>query len=1183
MLSAWSDVQDQNGDDFEVVEGSELEVSRMAFADNTNKYFINERTSNFKEVTTLLKDKGIDLDHNRFLILQGEVEQISLMPPKARTEHETGMLEYLEDIIGSNRLVEQIEASGKEVDALNEERGQKVNKLKIVEKDKENLSGAKEEAEEFIAQQRKLILKKSLLYQIHLAEAQAEEAQLAETKAALDEKLAAEREKTVEANKQVAAIEESYQEEKEGYDAIEGELRKAKEEFAVFERKDIKYKEDIKHLKAKAKKLADGAAKEQEKGDKAKDGIVRQEKAIEEAEKVAANMERLIPSEQKVLDAMFEATREETDALRARLAEAEEAARPWAQASAEAQAALDVVKAELNVVEGRGKKAAEALAAAQKRLADAEPTRKAKQAELKAKISAHGKAEKQLAEGRAEHKELTGKEAALRGEVNAVRATLEDSKASSGAAKAQSSVLKCLMDAKKAKKISGIHGRLGDLGTIDGKYDVAVTTACGALNHIVVENTQVAQRCCDLLRAQGAGVATFLMLDKQRGLAERMHAKPASAFPAPRLFDLVKPKDEAFLPAFYFALRDTLVADNLDQAMKHAYGGAQRARVVTLDGNVIDTSGTMSGGGNKVARGGMSSKASDDAGLSADELAKLEKALAKRADELSATRARLQALERAIEGWEREAQQLRAAAERIEMDLEALAKDEAETRANLKVFEEEAAAAPADKSKVKELHAALAANEAALAKALKKSEAEEGKCKKIQEEIMNAGGEKLRMQKKKVDGMNAALEEATATISKGKVALKTAAKTIEKAEAAVLAANEELEATKAQLEATKAEYRGIEEDALKVMESYNATQALLDEKKAALAGIEAEYERVKAAVSKLRAAQVDVENEVADAAKALREAQGKAAHWAQKFEALQAEFRADQDMLQAEGVVARAGAEGAEGAEEGAAQADAMEEDGAEGGAGKAEGGEAGLRVYAAEELKGHKAQNIKYEITTIEEVMARMNPNMAAIAEWRKKEAEFRERQAELDAVTARRDELRAAHDTLRKQRLDEFMAGFSVITMRLKEMYQMITLGGDAELELVDSLDPFSEGIVFSVRPPKKSWKNISNLSGGEKTLSSLSLVFALHHYKPTPLYVMDEIDAALDFKNVSIVANYIKERTKDAQFIIISLRNNMFELADRLVGIYKTHHCTKSVAINPAMLAAHLPAAPAVAAGV
>jgi structural maintenance of chromosome 4 len=180
--------------------------------------------------------------------------------------------------------------------------------------------------------------------------------------------------------------------------------------------------------------------------------------------------------------------------------------------------------------------------------------------------------------------------------------------------------------------------------------------------------------------------------------------------------------------------------------------------------------------------------------------------------------------------------------------------------------------------------------------------------------------------------------------------------------------------------------------------------------------------------------------------------------------------------------------------------------------------------------------------------------------------------RVSDLDAITEERNAARRKHEDLRRLRLEMFMDGFGEITLKLKEMYQMITLGGDAELELVDSLDPFSEGIVFSVRPPKKSWKNISNLSGGEKTLSSLALVFALHHFKPTPLYVMDEIDAALDFKNVSIVANYIKERTRNAQFIIISLRNNMFELADRLVGIYKTNNCTKSVSINPRAFGIH-----------
>jgi structural maintenance of chromosome 4 len=163
----------------------------------------------------------------------------------------------------------------------------------------------------------------------------------------------------------------------------------------------------------------------------------------------------------------------------------------------------------------------------------------------------------------------------------------------------------------------------------------------------------------------------------------------------------------------------------------------------------------------------------------------------------------------------------------------------------------------------------------------------------------------------------------------------------------------------------------------------------------------------------------------------------------------------------------------------------------------------------------------------------------------------------SDLNEALAGRDSAKKRLDDLRRMRLEGFMEGFSTISMRLKEMYQMITMGGNAELELVDSLDPFSEGILFSVMPPKKSWKNISNLSGGEKTLSSLALVFALHHYKPTPLYVMDEIDAALDFRNVSIVASYIKERTKNAQFIVISLRNNMFELAARLVGVYKVNH--------------------------
>ena len=127
-------------------------------------------------------------------------------------------------------------------------------------------------------------------------------------------------------------------------------------------------------------------------------------------------------------------------------------------------------------------------------------------------------------------------------------------------------------------------------------------------------------------------------------------------------------------------------------------------------------------------------------------------------------------------------------------------------------------------------------------------------------------------------------------------------------------------------------------------------------------------------------------------------------------------------------------------------------------------------------------------------------------------------------------------------------------------------MTRGGTAELEPVRQLDPFAEGLVLNVRPPGKSWKVLNNLSGGEKTLVSLSLVFALHQYKPSPLYFMDEIDAALDYKNVEMLANYIKTKSMKCQFLIISLRSNMFQLADHLVGIYKTHETTKTVMLIP-----------------
>ena len=191
---------------------------------------------------------------------------------------------------------------------------------------------------------------------------------------------------------------------------------------------------------------------------------------------------------------------------------------------------------------------------------------------------------------------------------------------------------------------------------------------------------------------------------------------------------------------------------------------------------------------------------------------------------------------------------------------------------------------------------------------------------------------------------------------------------------------------------------------------------------------------------------------------------------------------------------------------------------------------------------------------------------NYTVIEDYRKQMKSFKEANKILLNFKRKEREILDALETVKRKKYDKFMNGFNLIKLKLKEMYRFITGEGDAELDLKDSLDPFIEGVVFTVRPPKKSWKQISHLSGGEKTLASLSLIFALHHFKPTPIYCMDEIDAALDYRNVAIVASYVKKQACHAQFIVISLRQNMFEMSDKMVGIYKIKDVTRTVSIAP-----------------
>eukprot|EP01051_Picozoa_sp_SAG22_P002355 SAG22_NODE_103_length_20175_cov_15.280833_19_plen_314_part_00 len=185
------DVVDKEGGAAEQVPGSEVSVARAAYRNNSSKYFINGKGASRGEVEELLSSKGIDLENNRFLILQGEVEQIAMMKPKGASEHETGFLEYLEDVIGSNRYVEAIAEKGGAVESLNEERALKLNRVKAVEGERENLEGAKTEAEDFLRKELQLGSKQKISYMLSRAETVATKAvvegRVAETEGKLAE------------------------------------------------------------------------------------------------------------------------------------------------------------------------------------------------------------------------------------------------------------------------------------------------------------------------------------------------------------------------------------------------------------------------------------------------------------------------------------------------------------------------------------------------------------------------------------------------------------------------------------------------------------------------------------------------------------------------------------------------------------------------------------------------------------------------------------------------------------------------------------------------------------------------------------------------------------------------------------------------------------------------------------
>lgn len=747
----------------EVIPDSQLVISRRAFKNNTSKYYMNKKESKFTEVTAYLKGKGVDLDHKRFLILQGEVESIAQMKPKALTEHDDGLLEYLEDIIGTSKYKTPIEESAAEVETLNETCTEKKNRVEHVVKEKAGLEERKNKALAYIKDENNLATKQSALYQLYISECDDHIAVTQESVGQMQTQLDEELQKHQGSEEGIKELERQYKKGLKAHEQLEKRHQEAQKELGRIDKEAVKFEEKKKFLTGKQKKLE--KTKETSSYSRSEAETLAKQYAAD-LERYAEEMEELeekMQAEEKELESVRVALAGKTQGLSDEIARKQKSLEPWNAKINERQSAMAVAQSELDILRERENAGAKGISEIEARIETLQEQKEAKLVELEqCKVEKKEIAE-ELLSVQTQIEELATKEAPLRSKLSGARAKADEARSNFSANQTQGNVLTGLMRLKESGRIDGFHGRLGNLGTINQKYDVAISTACPQLDNMVVDTVESGQQCIEHLRKNNLGRANFILLDR---LAKRDMSTVDTPENVPRLFDLVKPKHDLLRPAFFHVLQNTLVADNLDQAERIAYG-AKRWRVVTLDGKLIDTAGTMSGGGSRVVKGKMSSKLASD--MSRDQVAKLEQDRESLEQLFTEFQQDVQELENALRDLNQQLPEMDTKAQKITLELGSYDRNIADCQRRIKELGAEKAATKTDKTRVSSLEKSIASMEKEISKLHAETEGVDAEIKALQDKIMEIGGVKLRLQRAKVDDLKQQIDTLTDQASNAEV------------------------------------------------------------------------------------------------------------------------------------------------------------------------------------------------------------------------------------------------------------------------------------------------------------------------------------------------------------------------------------------------------------------------------
>ncbi|CCD26109.2 cohesin subunit SMC1 NDAI_0G03320 [Naumovozyma dairenensis CBS 421] len=216
------------------------------------------------------------------------------------------------------------------------------------------------------------------------------------------------------------------------------------------------------------------------------------------------------------------------------------------------------------------------------------------------------------------------------------------------------------------------------------------------------------------------------------------------------------------------------------------------------------------------------------------------------------------------------------------------------------------------------------------------------------------------------------------------------------------------------------------------------------------------------------------------------------------------------------------------------------------------------------EEMGSATKNELDTKIKNVEDLLDVLQPNARAADRFTEAQERFEIIDGETEKIKTTERKALQQFLKIKKKRKELFENAFDFVSEHLDNIYRELTrnpnssadlAGGNASLTLEDEDEPFNAGVRYHATPPLKRFKDMEYLSGGEKTVAALALLFAINAYQPSPFFVLDEVDAALDITNVERIAAYIRRHgNPNLQFIVISLKNTMFEKSDALVGVFR-----------------------------